>query len=133
MSKPTFDLRRACLALMAAAPFAAAPALTAAQQPAPEQQQQAADVDDATLDQFAEAFLAVQEIQAEASEELQAASDEEAAREVQQKAQEEMVEAVLETGLSVEDYNMVAQLMNSDPQVRDGVLERLDGHETAPR
>ncbi len=92
-----------------------------------QQEQPSVDVGEQELDQFAEAFLAVQEIQTEISEELQAATDESEAQDLQRQAQEEMVSAVEDSGLSVEEYNQIAQLMNSDPEVRDGIMERING------
>jgi len=92
-----------------------------------QQEQPSVDVGEQELDQFAEAFLAVQEIQTEISEELQAATDESEAQDLQRQAQEEMVSAVEDSGLSVEEYNQIAQLMNSDPEIRDGIMERING------
>ena len=122
-------LRHACLIALAGGALGAGSVAVANDQYGAQQQQQQPqmEVEEAHLDQFAEAFLAVQEIQVEASEELQAAGDEAAAQDVQRRAQEDMVEAVLETGLSVEEYNQIAQLMNSDPEVRDGIMERING------
>ncbi len=121
-------LRHACLIALAGGALGVGSVAVANDQYGAQQQQQPQmEVEEAHLDQFAEAFLAVQEIQVEASEELQGAGDEAEAQDVQRRAQEDMVEAVLETGLSVEEYNQIAQLMNSDPEVRDGIMERING------
>ena len=86
----------------------------------------AADVDDATVSNFADAFLSVQEISQGLSDQLAEAEGTDAAQEMQQEAQEEMAEAVEEAGISVSDYNQIAVGMRQDPELAERVREAVD-------
>lgn len=81
--------------------------------------------DDATVTSFAEAMGEVQVIQQKFSEQLQGVEDKDKARELQMKAQEEMVTAVEASGISVQDYNALASRMDQDPALRDKVEKKL--------
>lgn len=122
------DPRAACLALLLGAPLAAAPAL--AQTP-PEQAPPAAGseietVDEVKLDKFADAYVAVEEIRIEASAELEGATDGESAQTIEQDARTRMLKAVEESGLTVEEYNDIAQQVNANPELREDVQTRID-------
>ncbi|MEY6432615.1 DUF4168 domain-containing protein [Thioalkalicoccus limnaeus] len=80
-----------------------------------------AAVDDAKFDDFVEAFVAVQEINDELSGQLMEAPDPERAHELQQQAQQEMVVAIEEQGISVEQYNEIVMALRHD----QGLNERL--------
>ncbi|MCC5869432.1 MAG: DUF4168 domain-containing protein [Gammaproteobacteria bacterium] len=136
MNNPVKLIRRSCLAALAASPLALAPAAFAEYQSdaaaaaerdyAAQAQQPAVNIDDATLDQFANAFLEVQTIQTSASQEMEQVTDQAQAQDIQQRAQDEMVQAVIDTGLSVEDYNQIAQQMNTDAELREDIMARLE-------
>ena len=81
--------------------------------------------DDATVTSFAEAMGEVQVIQQKFSEQLQGVEDNDKARELQMKAQEEMVTAVEASGISVQDYNALASRMDQDPALREKVEKKL--------
>jgi hypothetical protein len=122
------DPRAACLALLLGAPLVAAPALA---QTSPEQAPPAAGseletVDQAKLDQFADAYVAVEEIRIEASAELEGANDGESAQTIEQDARSRMLKAVEESGLTVEEYNDIAQQVNANPELRQDVQSRID-------
>jgi predicted secreted protein len=109
--------------------MAAAPALAGDDEyraPPPPQQQQAAPVDEAKLDRFVEALSEVHAIRNEASIELEATTNTEDAQAVQQRAQQQMIEAVEEAGLSIEEYNRIATLMGSDPELQQRVSAKLE-------
>ncbi len=89
-------------------------------------EQEPVEVDDQTLDQFVTAFLDVRDIQAEFSEELGGVEDRERAQALQAEAQDQMVEAVEEAGLSVQEYNQVATQMQNDPELRERVTRAAE-------
>ncbi|MFO8155800.1 MAG: DUF4168 domain-containing protein [Pseudomonadota bacterium] len=90
------------------------------------QGQEMAEIDDQTLDQFVTAFLSVRDIQSEFSEELGNVEDRERAQELQAEAQDKMVEAVEEAGLSVQEYNQVATQMQNDSDLRERVTSAAE-------
>jgi hypothetical protein len=105
-----------------------APAAAFAQDPQgyqPPQGAAAQPADDATVTSFAEAMGEVQVIQQKFSEQLQGVEDNEKARELQMKAQDEMVSAVEASGISVQDYNALASRMDQDPALREKVEKKL--------
>ena len=92
-------------------------------------QQQAPDVDvsDAELDQVADAYEAVTQVREKFQQELGEVSDPERAQQLQQQAGEEMVEAVEAQGLDVQTYNQVMEAAQVDEELRNKLLERLEG------
>lgn len=85
----------------------------------------AAPIDDKKLDQFADAYLAVQTIQQEASEKLQATSDPEQADQVKSTAENDMISAVERSGLQVDEFNQIVQTMAADVNVRSRIATKL--------
>ncbi|MFL6548884.1 MAG: DUF4168 domain-containing protein [Povalibacter sp.] len=83
-------------------------------------------IEDQKVDQFAAAFVAVQNIQAEATQELSTAKDEQAATQVKASAEQKMVEAVKREGLEVEEFNRIADLMTTDLTLRSKVVEKVE-------
>ena len=88
--------------------------------------QPAAKVDKDTVEAFAIALNAVQEIRSEYSEKIMQAREPAFARELQQESQAEMIEAVEGAGLSVDKYNALATQMQANPEFR-GRVERALG------
>lgn len=140
-------LRRRFLAAMVAGPLALSPLAYgqtgedpgADQQPPPErerpaqqppvQQTPAIEVDDATLDRFAKAAVALQSIHTSASTDMDKAHKAAEINEIQLRMQQEMTSAFKDADLSVEEYNQIVQLMNSDPKIRRRITERLKASE----
>lgn len=83
--------------------------------------QGAAAVNDETVERFARANEKVARIQERFSSEPSAADDRAEARVLQQRAQEEMVEAIKSEDISVEEYNIVVQQMQAAPTLREKV------------
>jgi hypothetical protein len=95
------------------------------QAPAPaEATTQATALTDETIDTFVDAFVAVQEIREDFTERLHSASDEAEAQAMQQEAQEKMMQAVEESGMSVQEYNEVAMALQNDPELMQQVQEK---------
>lgn len=92
--------------------------------PAGMEQGAPAELDETTVKQFVVAFSEVQKIQQQFSGQLEGVNSQQEAQALQQQAQEEMIGAVEEAGLTVADYNMVVAAMEQDPQLRDEILGR---------
>lgn len=59
------------------------------------------------------------------SAQLQQAEDAEEAHKIQQHANDEMVGVIEDNGLSISDYNAIAEAMQDDPELRERVLAQL--------
>jgi len=108
------------IAAMAAMPIAATAQEGAA--PPAGQHQQPANIDDATLQKFAAAYEQVGTLQEGLRQELESVESQDEAIELQRATQEKMVEAVRDTGMSVEEYNQVVGALGADPELQ----QRLD-------
>lgn len=86
---------------------------------APPQQQQGGEVSDKKLGQFMVAMASVQDVQEEYAGQIQSTSDGEKAQELRQEAQSKMISAVEDSGLSVPQYNMIAERMRTDPELAE--------------
>lgn len=82
--------------------------------------------DDATLEKFSVAFAEVLNLQQDFARQLEGVESDEQAREMQQQVQQDMVEAVEESGMSVEEYNDVAIQLDQNPQLREKVMGMVD-------
>lgn len=111
----------AASALLSAVPISTLHAQQA-QQAAPSAAQQQAPVSDQALEQFADAASTVRDVREEYSAEIQSTQDEEKAQALRSEAQQKMVVAVQQAGLSVSDYNMIAQRLQTDGEL----MQRLN-------
>ncbi|SRR5690625_579532 len=80
--------------------------------------QQQVEVTDDQLQTYAEAEQKVQEIRDDFQQKMPNAESPEEAQTLQQEAQQEMVSAVEDAGLTVEEYNQIASLMQTNPELR---------------
>ncbi|TVS11247.1 MAG: DUF4168 domain-containing protein [Wenzhouxiangella sp.] len=87
------------------------------------------DVSDAQLEQFAEAQVAIIEIQQDFSGRLQEVEDPEKAHELQVQANEEMTSAVSDAGLDVESFNEIAMAIQNDPELQQRLTALLQDHQ----
>jgi hypothetical protein len=85
----------------------------------------AGPIEDKKLDQFADAYLAVQTIQQKAATELQTAKDPQQADKVKATAESDMIAAVERSGLQVPEFNRIVERMASDTDVRSRVAAKL--------
>lgn len=120
MLKRTF-----ALSALAAAMFSM-PALAQEQdQQAYAQQQMEAmanqPISDEQLEQFADALNEIERINDDFVAQLEQAENQEEAQELQIAAQGEMVEAVENSGLTVEEYNAIAYRMQNDPEIQERI------------
>lgn len=77
------------------------------------------------LESYATAFLEVRDISQKYQGEMQSAESPEDQQAIQQKAVEEMSEAVRETGLSVEKYNQITEASRTDPELQQEVMDKI--------
>lgn len=123
MSHPTSTGGRILAALAGLALVAGlqAPGLVAQEQMPPQQQAPAPDIEisDAEMEQFASAYLQVEEIQLELNEELQSAQMAEEAQQIQQEANQKMEAAIVEEGMDVERFSLIVQAINRDPALQE--------------
>lgn len=94
--------------------------------PAPQQQAPQMEVDDATVNNFVDAYTDVQKIHNEYAQRLQNVEDAEEATSLQQEAQNKMQEAVTSNDITVEEYQTIAQQIGQDAELRSRVQERLE-------
>ncbi|WP_339880183.1 DUF4168 domain-containing protein [Pseudidiomarina gelatinasegens] len=124
-------MRKTMTALAIAALFSGSAAMAApqegqSQQQQMMQQQQSIELTDTMLEQFVTAMSNVQEISNKYSEQFQSAEDAEQAQEIQRKAQEEMVAAVNDSGLSPQEYNTIVQRIQQDEELRARLQEMTE-------
>ncbi|RLK50340.1 uncharacterized protein DUF4168 [Alkalispirillum mobile] len=77
------------------------------------------DFDDDSLEQFADAYIDITEIQEDYTQRLEGTEDPDEARNLQQEANDEMVDAIENHGLSVPEYSEIATALDTDPELRD--------------
>jgi hypothetical protein len=83
-------------------------------------------IDERKLDQFADAYVAVQKIQADSAAELDsAAGDPAKQQQTQQKVENEMIAAVERTGLKLEEFNGIVQTMQADADLRARIAAKI--------
>lgn len=91
----------------------------------PQQVAQTTQFSDEKIESFAEARQSVMEISSEWQERLNNTESQEKLNSLQAQVQEEMVQAVRDEGLSVNDYNMLVNAVQSNPELRNRVRELM--------
>lgn len=84
---------------------------------------------DDQLQQFADASQNIAMISQDYTEQLQNASDESEQQKIRQQANDEMVQAVQDSGMSVEQFNSIGQAIQQDPQL----MQRVKGMVQQPQ
>jgi hypothetical protein len=84
-----------------------------------------ANLDQATIEKFADAYVAVQSIQHKVASDLQKTTDPAAADKVKSSAQTDMIAAVERSGLQVEEFNQIVQSMAADNDIRSRVAAEV--------
>ncbi len=72
------------------------------------------EVSDSMLEQYSEASSGVQAVQEEFSSKIQSTQDAEKAQSLRNEAQKKMVDAVEGSGLTVNEYNLITQQVQTD-------------------
>lgn len=83
------------------------------------QGQQPMNITDAQLQEFAEAQATVGQIQSKFQAQAQAVETQEEMQMIQQQASEQLAQAIQRTDLSVQEYNQIANAVQTDPQLRE--------------
>ncbi|MDT8880276.1 DUF4168 domain-containing protein [Halomonas saccharevitans] len=83
----------------------------------------AQDFSDAQLQQFADASKEIAVISQEYTKQLQSAEGDEAQQAVRKEANDEMVQAVQDSGLEVNTFNAIGQAIQQDPELMQRVQE----------
>lgn len=86
---------------------------------------QSTQFSDKQIESFAEARQSVMEISSEWQERLNNAESQEKLNSLQAQVQEEMVQAVRDEGLSVNDYNMMVDAVQTNPELQNRVRELM--------
>lgn len=107
------------LAAVAGLAFFVATPLQAQETVSPPAQDAPVQVDDETLTAFAEAYLDVTLINERMEMRLAGVEDPEEVIQVQEAAQQEMAQAVEDQGLSPEEYQEIAEVINQNEEVRE--------------
>jgi hypothetical protein len=96
------------------------------QQPTMPGQQQTVSVSDSDIQKFAEIYVEVEETRNELTLEMNEASSQEEAQEIQTRMQQEIVAAIADHGWSVDRYNDVATAISNDPELRTQALDLIN-------
>jgi len=86
---------------------------------------QGAEISDSSLALFTQAAQKLAEVQAQIQTEMQEAGTAEEAKQIQANSQVRMVEAVESFGMTVDEYNRISTLAQSDPGVRERLQEMM--------
>jgi hypothetical protein len=84
-----------------------------------------ANISDQKIEQFADAYVAVQGIQEKAASDLQTAKEPAQADQVKAKAETDMIAAVEKSGLKVDEFNQIVESMTANADVRERVAAKL--------
>lgn len=90
-------------------------------QTAPQAAPQTIEITEAAVDKFIEVLQDVESIRGKYVERLQDAEDQQTAMEIQQEAQEKMVEKVQSSGMTVQQFNMIAQAAQQSPEIQQRI------------
>lgn len=87
------------------------------------------DFSDEQLQQFADASEEIAQVSQKYTKQLQNADDEAKQKELREKANEEMVSVVEDSGMSVEEFNSIGQAIQQDPQLMKRVQGMVQGQQ----
>ncbi|MGO1298174.1 MAG: DUF4168 domain-containing protein [Vibrio sp.] len=96
-------------------------------QPQAQAQTQQVDVSDKQLSKFIEAQQSVNDIRQKAISKLSKTEAKDAMQKIQKQANQNMVESVKDSGLSVKDYNTIARALQSDKSLRQRMMQMQQG------
>lgn len=87
---------------------------------------EAAPLEEEKINQFADAYLAVEEVHSKTAAELKTAKDPAAANEVRANAETQMIQAIERTGLQLQEFNQIVELCAVDPALRTVVASKVE-------
>lgn len=97
----------------------------ASAQQAPHQQVEMRDVSSQEIRQVSEAYVEISAIQQEYQAKLGNVQDPEEAQRLQQQANEEMTQVVVDSGMEVDAYNEIMLMAQMNEELRDRILEKV--------
>lgn len=112
--------------LLAGGAGAGAHALQAQQAPFQQEQPQIEPVSDTEVEAFVVAMNSATAVFEEYRPQLQGATDEQAARDIQAEANQDMTQAVLEAGIQPERYNEIMSAARNDPQLTQRITTKAE-------
>ncbi len=115
--------RNLVLATVFAVPFIWAPMTVAGEMEMEEPPQ--VEVSDEEIQAFAAAMMDVQELGQEWTQRMQETEDQEELSQMQQEAQEEMIGAIEDHGMTVEEYNEIATAAQQDPELAQEIEQAV--------
>ena len=87
---------------------------------------EAAPLEDKKLDQYADAFVDIEQIEVEASAALKGAEDATAALAIKEKAEGAIIEAIERSGLKLDEFNQITEVATLDQDVRRKITDRVE-------
>ena len=102
---------------------------------AQQQQQNVPDLEEETIETFAEAYLEISDVRMDLQASLQNAQDDQQASQLQQQANQEMQAILEDHDMNVQEYQEITQVLNNDPEQRqefEQVVEELREEEGTP-
>ncbi|OLO10380.1 hypothetical protein BTW10_15155 [Chromohalobacter japonicus] len=87
------------------------------------------DFSDEQLQQFADASEEISKVSQKYTKQLQNADGEDKQKELREKANEEMVSVVEDSGMSVEEFNSIGQAIQQDPELMQRVQGMVQGQQ----
>jgi hypothetical protein len=86
---------------------------------------EAAPLEEEKLDQFAEAYIEIEEIERAANAELSRTTDDASASQIKAKAEERIIAAVERAGLELDEFNQIAELATLDQALRLKLADKV--------
>jgi hypothetical protein len=83
------------------------------------------EITDGDLDNAAEAYAQMQVIHAEFQESVQQTEDNEARQQLQNQANEQLIEAIQETGLDADTFNHIMAQVQANDELRETFIEKV--------
>lgn len=87
---------------------------------------EATPIDDEHLDQYADAYLSVEAIRAQAAAQLAEAKDATSVNEIKAKAEGEILQAIERSGLTLDEFNQIAELEKVDDKLRGRIQKSIE-------
>ena len=87
---------------------------------------EAAPLDEQKLDQYADAYLAIEEIESRASAELKQADSRATAAAIKEKAEGAIIEAIERSGLELDEFNQITEVAARDADLRLTIASRVE-------
>lgn len=94
-------------------------------EPASPTSPEAAPLEAEKIDKYADAYLAIEEINEKATQELAKVADPAAAHRVKADAEGAMIEAIERTGLKLQEFNEITEIAATDPALRGRIEARV--------